>query len=241
MYIYPKMIKVGCCGFRGGMSNYFKNFKVVEIQHTFYKIPELKTVKRWKKLSPPDFEFTMKAWQLITHPPSSPTYRKAGIKIEDESKYGFFKPTSYVFHAFERCMEIAKILDASIIIFQSPPSFKETRENIENMKNFFSSISSHDIKYAWEPRAEWKKDTILQLCHDYGLIHCVDPFKNRRICGMPAYYRLHGIGGYNYRYTEEDLKKLQIICREEREAYCLFNNIYMLENALEFKKMVDSV
>ncbi|MCD6482014.1 MAG: DUF72 domain-containing protein [Thermoplasmata archaeon] len=235
------MIRVGCCGFRGGMENYFKNFKLVEIQQTFYRVPRIDTVRKWRRMAPPDFEFTMKAWQLITHTPKSPTYRKAGIKIDDENRYGYFKPTKEVFEAWEKCLEVAKILNSSIIVFQSPPSFHENAENIKNMKNFFSSISSDKMIYAWEPRGKWNDTTIQRLCSECNIIHCVDPFKTIKLCGMPAYYRLHGRNGYRYRYTEQELKELYNICLKDKEVYCLFNNTHMMENALEFQKMLESV
>ncbi|NIN51751.1 MAG: DUF72 domain-containing protein, partial [Nitrososphaeria archaeon] len=72
-------VKVGCCGFPGSRKGYFNDFNLVEIQQTFYKMPRLETAQRWRQEAPNEFEFTLKAWQLITHPPTSPTYRKAGI------------------------------------------------------------------------------------------------------------------------------------------------------------------
>lgn len=131
------MIKIGCCGFRVAKKKYFKNFDVVEVQQTFYKPPKLETAVKWHSAAPPEFEFTVKAWQLITHPPSSPTYRKAGIDVADESKYGYFKPIKEVFDAWEKTAEIADALHANIIIFQCPASFKEDESNIKNMKEFF--------------------------------------------------------------------------------------------------------
>ncbi|KAA0012312.1 hypothetical protein B6U81_04190 [Thermoplasmatales archaeon ex4484_30] len=233
------MIKIGCCGFRGKRQDYFKNFEVVEIQQTFYKLPMLTTAKKWRKEAPKNFEYAMKAWQLITHKASSPTYRKAGIKIDEEKKdkYGFFKPTKEVFEAWEECSKFAEELKAKFIVFQCPSAFKETRENIENMKQFFSSIEKKFV-FAWEPRAEWKMATIVDLCKEYNLIHCVDPFKNESYYGEPKYYRLHGIGGYNYDYSREELKKLLEICKKAKDIYCFFNNTKMLKNALEFKEMI---
>lgn len=232
------MIKIGCCGFRGKRQDYFKNFQVVEIQQTFYKPPMLNTARKWRQEAPPNFEYTMKAWQLITHEARSPTYRKAGLTIEEErkDKYGFFRPTKEVFEAWEKCMEFARELNARIIVFQCPPAFKENIENIENMRQFFSSIEKKFL-YALELRAEWRKEIIVDICEEFGLIHCVDPFKNESYYGEPKYYRLHGMKGYNYDYSVEELQKLLKICKG-REVYCLFNNTQMLKNALEFKKLL---
>jgi uncharacterized protein YecE (DUF72 family) len=78
------MIKVGCCGFPVKRETYYHTFQVAEVQQTFYQPPLLATGKRWREEAPPDFEFTMKAWQLITHEPSSPTYRRLRMKIPEE-------------------------------------------------------------------------------------------------------------------------------------------------------------
>lgn len=232
------MIKVGCCGFRGKKSDYFKNFEIVEIQKTFYNLPSTETAKKWRKEAPENFEYAMKAWQIITHEAKSPTYRKAKIQIENNiENYGFFKPTEEVMNAWEKCREFAKFLNAKIIVFQCPPSFNENEENIKNMEQFFSSVEK-DFIFAWEVRGKWNENTIKRLCREFNLIHCVDPFKGESLHGETKYYRLHGIKGYNYDYNAQELKKLYEICRKDKNVYCLFNNTYMLKNAIEFKKLI---
>ena len=230
------MIKVGCCGFAGGMANYFKKFKVVEVQQTFYKPPRIETAKKWRSMAPSDFEFTLKAWQVITHPASSPTYRKAGI--EAKPSYGFFKVNDDTMQAWDATKEIAKALNSKIIIFQCPASFKENEENIKNMKEFFSTIDDNFI-FGWEPRGNWKEETIRRICEELDLIHVVDPFKNESLYGMPKYYRLHGMKGYNYDYSIDELKKLKEVCLKHSEAYCMFNNTKMLKNAMEFMELLE--
>jgi len=88
-------VRVGCCGFPVSRKRYYESFRVVEVQQTFYKLPSRETLERWRREAPPDFEFTVKAWQVVTHPPSSPTWRKAGLKPEPgkEDRYGFLRPT----------------------------------------------------------------------------------------------------------------------------------------------------
>jgi uncharacterized protein YecE (DUF72 family) len=148
------MIKVGCCGFPGGMRRYFQEFSLVEVQKTFYSPPMVKTAQRWRSQAGEDFEFTLKAWQLITHPPG-PTYRKAGIEVKNKHSYGFFRPTEEVFSAWEKTREIAEALRASVVVFQCPPSFTQTEENLSNLKNFFGSIERGRLTPAIELRAPW--------------------------------------------------------------------------------------
>jgi uncharacterized protein YecE (DUF72 family) len=127
-------LRIGCCGFVAAQAQYFRLFKVIEIQQTFYQLPWLETAAKWRSAAPEDFEFTLKAWQVITHEPSSPTYRS-------ESQHG-------------------------------------------------------EIQY----------------------------------------FRLHGIAGYQYRYTDGDLEHLRGWV-EGKPTYVLFNNNGMKEDALRFLEM----
>lgn len=136
--------------------------------------------------------------------------------------------------AWEKTEEIAKILKARIIIFQCPPNFEPTTENKKNLKIFFSVIKRKDYIFAWEPRGKWTEKEIGPLCRELDLIHTVDPFKSMPTYGRIRYFRLHGIGGYRYKYTREDLIRLKGILKEEKDFYIMFNNVYMYEDALAF-------
>jgi len=221
--------KVGCCGFAAAREKYYENFTVVEIQKTFYQPPQEKTAEKWRKEAPADFEFTLKAWQLITHPPKSPTYRKLKLQIPEKEKknYGFFKPTDEVFQAWEKTEKIASILKAKVIVFQCPRSFQPTEENTKNLEQFFKKIKRKDYLFAWEPRGHWKEDEVVKLCDKLDLICCVDPFKNNPHRQNIGYFRLHGKGGYRYKYADSDLKELREISTQFPKVYCMFNNVCM--------------
>ncbi|MDZ7262837.1 MAG: DUF72 domain-containing protein [candidate division KSB1 bacterium] len=232
-------INIGCCGYSESKRKYFEEFQLVEIQQTFYQLPRLELARKWRKEAPEDFEFTLKAWQLITHEPSSPTYRRLQEKIPEPAKarYGSFKPTREVLKAWERTEEIARALAARIIVFQCPSSFQPTIENKANLRRFFETIDREHYLFAWEPRGKWSPEEVKTLCSELDLIHCVDPFKNEATYGPIYYFRLHGRTGYKYRYTEEDFAELLKMCAGEKEVYCLFNNVYMLEDARRFKEL----
>ena len=234
-----RRIKVGCCGFAQSRKDYFEKFSLVEIQQTFYKMPKLETALKWRSEAPEGFEFTLKAWQLITHPVSSPTYRKAGIKILPglEERYGFFRPTDEVEMAWQETEKIAQALKAKVIVFQCPPSFHETRENVENMRRFFKQRNSNFL-FVWEPRGKWSEKTIKELCSELGLVHCVDPMEKEPLYGEPRYFRLHGGPGYRHRYSEEELKQIKdkLI---HLSCYLLFNNLNMYHDALAFIRLLE--
>jgi uncharacterized protein YecE (DUF72 family) len=232
-------VKIGCCGFAGSRKDYFRQLKLVEVQQSFYKMPRLETAQRWRQEAPAGFEFTVKAWQLITHPPASPTYRKAGIKVLSgaEGRYGFFRPGDEVYQAWEETRRFAQALEASVILFQCPPGFKETEENVANMRRFFNSVKDAGYLMAWEPRGRWNELTIRTLCSELGLIHCVDPMEKEPLYGEIQYFRLHGGPRYRHRYTEAELEYLKDMLGK-RESYVLFNNLNMHYDALAFDHLL---
>lgn len=232
-------VKIGCCGFPAAKAAYFQTFPVVELQKTFYQLPLLKTVQRWREEAPEGFEFTIKAPQLITHETTSPTYRRYRVPIPEgkRARYGLFKPSKEVMDAWRQTREIARILGARIIVFQSPPSFAPTEEHKENLLRFFASIERSGLVLVWEPRGGWKPEEVKTLCEAAGIVHCVDPFKDESLHGAPKYFRLHGKTGYGYRFSDDDLLRLKDMCGSQGMVYCMFNNVSMFEDAGRFRDM----
>lgn len=233
-----KGLRVGCCGFPVAREKYYQTFSVVELQQTFYQLPMLKTAQRWRQESPEGFDFTMKVPQLITHETTSPTYRRYKIPIPEEKRknYGSFKPTAEVMEAWQKTIEVARALRASILVFQCPPSFSPTLAHKQNLKHFFSTIVRKDFLLVWEPRGDWNPREIKELCVELNLIHGVDPFKNEPLHGKLRYFRLHGKTGYSYRFTDEDLKWLKEWAKGT--VYFMFNNISMLEDSQRFMALL---
>jgi uncharacterized protein YecE (DUF72 family) len=231
---------VGCCGWTEAQAKYVSTFGAVEIQTTFYQPPADAVAQRWKSIAPVGFRFCIKAWQLITHTPSSPTYRrlKSGVSDSEKNLYGSFRPTEQVALAWERTREIAKIIDAQVIVFQCPASFLPTRENIRNLNTFFQSIDRDHRVLAWEPRGtDWSDKLARDLCAENSLVHCVDPFDRDSVYGSSLYWRLHGRGGYRYRYSDQDLAEISGKLQPHTEPglrYVMFNNMSSREDALRF-------
>lgn len=244
------MIFVGCCGIPKSFEKYLKEFNVVELNSTFYKFPRLKTVKKWREKASKDFVFCVKVFQGITHPISSPTWRKSGLS-EDElkklkNKVGFLKPTKYTLKFWKETIKICNVLNSPVCIIQLPKSFKDVQENLENAKTFFSKIRRNKVEIAIELRG-WKENNIKKLCKEFELIDCCDPFlrlptyiTKKKI----AYFRLHGSPPgkklYNYKYKKNDLLKLKKIIKKikAKKTYVFFNNIWMYKDSLKFKKML---
>lgn len=234
-------VKVGCCGFRMAMAEYVTRFSVVEVQQTFYQPPQISTLERWRADAPPAFEFTMKAWMLITHEARSPTYRrlKRELSEKEREECGAFRPTEIVREAWAMSLACASALRARRILFQCPASFKPTKENLRNLRKFFSSIERPpESQFLWEPRGGWSDELVQELCRELELIHVVDPFAARTVTPEHPYFRLHGRTGFRYVYEDEELDELYEMLPPGETSYVLFNNVRMREDAERFQSRI---
>ena len=102
---------------------------------------------------PVGFEFTIKAWQLITHDTKSPTYRRLKKRLTESEKKeaGYFRFTAIVREAWETTLASAKALQAKTILFQCPASFRQNGENIARLEKFFAYIDRLDLNLAGSP------------------------------------------------------------------------------------------
>ncbi len=240
-------VKVGTCGWgvRGGKQAYYEAFGVIELQDTFYKLPQPETVKRWRDEAPPDFEINVKAWQAVTHPSTSPTWRQGKLPEGDPEHIGLLQPTEENLKAWAQTAEVAKTLQSKVLVVQTPPKFESTRENVKNVRTFFSTVK-RPCAVGWETRGPWADDVVKKLCEDLNLIHIVDPFRHKPATVSDiVYFRLHGIGpgevNYKYKYTDNDLLRLQWFVKTyekaARDVYVMFNNISMGEDAIRYKQL----
>jgi uncharacterized protein YecE (DUF72 family) len=230
---------IGTCGFGLNKQSYARVFSCVEIQRTFYQPPQLKTLERWRAEMPANFEFTLKAWQLITHDARSPTYRRLKRSLSETEKLqaGYFRNTEIVKHAWQTTLESAKALRAQTLVFQCPASFKQSSENITNLEHFFSSIDRQDLSLCWEPRGDWDDATVRSICKRLQLWHVVDPFVRKTTTPDNCYFRLHGRNGWRYQYETGELEELAASLPAEK-AYVFFNNSRMTEDAQKFCNLI---
>lgn len=233
-------IRVGCCGFPLSRAAYFGLFRLVEVQQTFYQPPGIATLRRWREQAPADFEFTLKAWQLITHEATSPTYRRLRrpLAAGTAARYGSFKPTEEVARAWRATRAAAEALAATAVVFQCPASFAPTPRNLSHLRGFFQRLAAerNPFRLCWEPRGEWPRSTAESLCRELGLDLVVDPFAARPPRAAFRYFRLHGTTGFRHRYTGAELDRLLELCRGT--TYCLFNNAHMAQDAARFLALV---
>lgn len=233
-------IKTGLCGFTIGAAAYFETFPVLEVQQTFYEPPSALTLDRWRAQAPSAFEFTIKAWQVITHAGTSSTYRrmkKTPLTDRERAEAGGFRVNDTTMRAWNVTRDAARRLRATAILFQCPASFRATDENIAAMRTFFAAIDRPDgMRFLWEPRGPWPDDVVAQLCRDARLVHAVDPFIRPSLTPELLYWRLHGNGSSYAKYTDAELEQLHTWLKGAKDAYVMFNNIPRALDAKRFMR-----
>src|SRR6185503_18621346 len=105
---------------------YAERLKAVELNNTFYRLPQRSMVESWKSQVPDDFRFSVKASQRITH-------FKRLKEAEEATKY---------------MLDVVSALDEQlgVVLFQLPPNMKKDLERLDS----FLKILPGDLKAAFE-------------------------------------------------------------------------------------------
>jgi uncharacterized protein YecE (DUF72 family) len=207
------------------MKRYFETFSLVELNSTFYQYPRMETVEGWCEKAPGNFEFSVKAHQDISH--------KAKMKVDELS-----------LQAFEHVKRICKVLNAKIMLIQTPGSFGP--ERLVDAEKFFEKVNCEGLVLVWETRgAAWEtigvREKLGRVLERLGVSHVTDPFRIMpAYAGDVAYFRLHGLGErmYYYQYSDAELRKLKDLVAfyegKGEGVYVLFNNLSMFEDGMRF-------
>jgi uncharacterized protein YecE (DUF72 family) len=204
-----------------------QGFKTVEINNSFYHLPDVKTFQQWQKKVPEGFIFSVKASRYITHMK----------KLKDSSE------------ALTLFLERAKILRKNLgpILFQLPPGWKINVERLES----FLKILPKEYRYAFEFRnATWYNEKVYQLLHDHHCAFCIYELNHHlspiAITTDFIYIRLHGPGEkYQGNYTDSALKKwskqLKHWTGQGKEIFVYFDNDQNAYAAFNAKKLNELV
>jgi uncharacterized protein YecE (DUF72 family) len=119
---------------------YASRLPAVEINNTFYRLPQKSMLENWKEQVPAHFRFSLKASQRITH-------FKRLKDVEDETKY---------------LLENAGALEdrLGVVLFQLPPNMKK---DLPRLEAFLECLPA-STRAAFEFRHQtWLEDDVLQL------------------------------------------------------------------------------
>lgn len=161
---------------------YAERLKAVELNNTFYRLPQRSMVESWKAQVPDDFRFSVKASQRITH-------FKRLKEVSDETKY---------------MLDTVSALEdrLGVVLFQLPPNMKKDLERLDA----FLKILPTDIKATFEFRhPTWFDDDVLELLRQQNRALCISdtdelPASHIDRTANWGYLRLRRVA-----YSKEDL------------------------------------
>lgn len=210
------------------LSLYSQKFNTVEINASFYRIPTEKSLLKWYDETPEDFKFFMKIPRTVSH-----------IKRLKNSKE----------EILDFCLLVERTLKDKLagFLYQFPPSFKNTEENLDLV------VTNPDFNFlnVMEFRHEsWWREEVFKALQEKNIVFSGVSFPGNLsedfIINHPdvLYYRLHGKPVlYRSSYSKEFLNDLaEKIKASHRKSFIFFNNTdegAAIRNALYLKEILE--
>jgi uncharacterized protein YecE (DUF72 family) len=127
------------------LSYYASRFNAVELNNTFYRMPQQSTIDTWKSQVPDNFRFTMKASQLITH----------FKKLKDAARETKIMLQRYA--AFEDRM--------GAVLYRLPPDLKK---DIKRLETFLKHLPANPPAAFQLEDPTWLDDDVFALLRSHN-------------------------------------------------------------------------
>ncbi|MDM1294222.1 DUF72 domain-containing protein [Sphingobacterium sp. N143] len=193
-------------------------FNSLEVNSSFYKIPQEKTVRRWAQETVDHFRFTFKIWQGITH--------QKGLDFVPDDVARFLCCVDAVGHK------------KGCLLLQLPPSTKFTA--FINLTKLLTCIFQHKRSAGWHICVEfrhvsWYREEVFALLNAYGMAIVLHDKDGHGLINIQydqanfIYLRFHGPkGDYGGSYDDVVLNEYSSYINkwltEGKEVYAYFNN-----------------
>jgi len=203
---------------------YARKFPAVELNFSYYRIPEPKTLAGMLARTPASFRFVVKAYRGLTHEPEGPETERA------------FR---------ESLSPLREAGRLAAVLAQFPGSFRDSAESRARLKAIREALPEDKIAVEFRHRS-WSGGDVLEFLEREDLAYCsVDepelPELMPGVCAATAglgYVRLHsrdaskwhagGAARYDYNYSDEELRewarKIAAIIGKVPMVYVFFNN-----------------
>jgi len=212
----------------GWLAYYAEHLATVEINNSFYRLPEAETLWNWRAGTPQGFLFAAKASRYITH--------MKKLKDPDEPVANFLG----------RMEELGEKLGP--ILFQLPPNWNL---NLDRLRSFLETLPGGH-RFAFEFRdPSWFDEQTYEILAAHNAAFCIYELAGRlsprEVTTDWVYVRLHGPGdAYQGKYDAEALASwmgtFSTWMRQGKDVYCYFDNDeagYAVQNAMALEAMAE--
>lgn len=205
---------------------YAQHFDTVEINNTFYHLPQRSTFDAWREAAPSNFCYTLKFSRYGSH-----------LKClkDPEATIGAF---------MENAERLGPLLGPTLV--QLKPNWKADPERLRH----FLRHAPADRRWAVEFRhPSWLCDDVYDILRAANAALCIhDMIENhpRPVTADWVYWRFHGngyAGSYSHQFLRARADNILEHIENGRDVYAYFNNDadgHAVHNARDMKRFVES-
>ncbi len=197
---------------RDWFAYYASQFDTVELNATFYRLPEVTTVERWRDQAPPGFTYAAKVGAFGSH----------RMKLRD--------PSGWLPNHVDRARRLGDTAGPQLV--QLPPRWTRDAARLDELL----AVAPRDLRWAVELREpSWLHDEVYRVLEAHGAALCIHDLLPDHPWIRTAdwvYVRFHGPRAaeepYHGRYTGRRLwrpaERLDAWLDEGHDTYAYFNN-----------------
>lgn len=210
-------------------AHYASVFDTVELNNSFYRLPQKQTMRSWRLQAPEKFMYAVKASRYLTHM----------RKLKD--------PAEPLALLFDRARDLGPHLGP--VLYQLPPRWKL---DLGRLQEFLAAIPK-DVRQAIEFRdTSWYTDRTFELLAEHSVALCLHDMAGsatpRLTVGPFIYVRFHGASArYSGSYTDAQLDHwaewFEARLAQGSDVYAFFNNDaegHAPRNAITLRNALDT-
>lgn len=211
---------------RQWLAAYAARFATIEMNRTFYGLPDRSLFAQWRAKVPPSFRFSVKFSQYATH--------RKRLKNPEEPIARFM----------EACAPLGG--QCGPVLVQLPPF----RVDVGRLRAFLQAPAGKGVRWVFEFRDEsWLCDGVYQALADHQAALCIHDLLPRHPFLLTAnwsYLRYHGVkngGRYSAEQLTKEAHKVVDWLRMGCDVYTYFNNdkdAHAVEDAQIFQSLLEA-
>lgn len=207
---------------------YCGKFRTVELNVTFYKVPDKETFHKWYAETPENFKISLKGSRFITH------VKKLRASAEPLDVF------------LSRAVSLKEKL--GVILWQLPPGLKA---DSGRLAEFLENLRPYNVRSTFEFRDQsWINKSVISLLEKENAALCMADWpeflNDLPVTADFVYMRRHGEGGsyatsYSPKQLKADATRIRKYLKDKKDVYIYFNNDafgYAPQNALELMELL---